>query len=328
MLQLRLLVTGYWISQAIYVVAKLGVPDLLAAGEKKIETIATEAGVDGNTLYRVLRALSGQGLFFEEPERTFRLTSLGRWLTTDIPGSLRYYAIMMGEEQFAIHGHLLESVKTGKSSFAEIFGEPYFSYLQKHPESSRIFNLAMTSVGAEQNRAILDAYDFSGLKKLVDVGGGYGPLLGKILERNPSLHNVLYDLPEVMTQARATITAAPWGDRCEVQSGSFFDEVPSGADAYLLKYILHDWEDELALTILKNCRRAMVPGARLLVVEQVIPAGNEPVFAKFADLHMHVLLGGRERTEKEFRDLLGAAGFKVQKIVPTSYLLKILEARV
>lgn len=326
MLKLRLLITGYWISQAIYVVAKLGIADLLSDGEKEVETLAQRSGAHCNTVYRLLRALSGQGLFTEEPERTFRLTSLGRWLTTDIPGSLRYYAIMNGEEQFAIQGHLLESVKSGESAFSKIYGEPYFSYLEKNPEASRIFNLAMTAVGTEQNRALLEAYDFSGIKTLVDVGGGYGGLLGEILLRHPGMKGVLYDLPEVSEQARASVALTAWGERCELRSGSFFDSVPAGGDAYLLKYIVHDWDDERALTILKNCRKAMAAGSRLLVVDQVITPGNEPEFAKFADLHMHVLLGGRERTETQFHELFKRAGFALTKIVSTSYLLKILEA--
>jgi 16S rRNA G1207 methylase RsmC len=183
----------------------------------------------------------------------------------------------------------------------------------------------MTSVSGEQIKAILLAYDFSEFSKIVDIGGGVGSLLASVLRKEPSLQGILYELPEVIEASRQFLKAQGLDSRCQVKSGDFFSEVPSGADAYLLKYILHDWGDERASLILKNCRQSMKTGGKLLVIEQIIPEGNTPFFAKFADLSMHALHGGKERTESEFRDLFQGAGFRLGRIIPTTYLMSVLE---
>jgi hypothetical protein len=234
-------------------------------------------------------------------------------------------AVMMGEEHYRAWGEILYSLRTGRPAFEHLYGQPLFEYLAEHPEQARTFDAAMTGVHGPETRAMLDAYDFAGVGTLVDVGGGNGSTLCAVLLDYPAMRGILFDRPDVVERARADLQAAGLAGRCATVGGSFFASVPPGGDAYLLRHIIHDWDDEQALTILRNCRRAMKPGARLLVVESVIPPVNEPSFGKLLDLTMLIMPGGRERTEAEYRQLYSAAGFRLSRIVPTERDVSVLE---
>jgi hypothetical protein len=319
------LISGYWISQAIYAAAKLGIADLLEAGPRTSEDLAAATGTQPRALFRLLRALASVGVFGEKPPGTFRLGMLGGSLATNAPGSQRAMAIVMGEEHYRAWGEILYSLRTGKSAFDHLYGKPFFDYLAEHPEPARLFDAAMTGIHGPETRAMLNAYDFAGIGTLVDVGGGNGSLLCVVLKYHPAMKAVLFDRPDVVEHARATLREAGLEQRCQAVGGSFFDSVPAGGDAYLLRHILHDWDDEQALAILRNCRKAMAPGARLLAVESVIPPGNNPFFGKLLDLTMLVLPGGLERTEAEYQALYTAAGFRLTRIVPTDKEVSVIE---
>lgn len=320
------LITASWVSQAIYAAAKLGLADFLKDGPRYSDELARATGVHAPSLYRLLRALASVGVFVEVEDRRFALTPLAALLQSGTADSMRALAIMVGEEfHYRPWGELLYSVKTGETAFAHVFGMEAFPYLDGHPEAARIFNQAMTSASAVDNAAITAAYDFSSFSRVVDVAGGHGSLMAAILKANPELKGILFDQPQVIEGARGQLQAAGVGERCELVAGDFFESAPGGGDAYLLKHILHDWDDERAIRILQNIHRAMKPAARLLVIEQVIQPGNEPHFGKLLDLEMLVLAGGRERTEAEYRELLTAAGFTLQRIIPTNSTKSVIE---
>ena len=320
--------SGYWISQSIYAAAKVGIPDLLKDGPKNYEELASSTGTDARALYRILRALAQVGVFAEAGEGCFALTPLSACLQSDIPGSVRAMAIMAGEEQYKAWGDILYSMRTGTSAFEHLYGMPVFQYYAQNPESGKTFNEAMTSGSAAAKAEVIKSYDFSNIRKLVDVGGGQGSFIAAILKANPTVQGVLFDQPSVVEGAKDVVEAEGVTDRCEIVGGSFYDSVPGGADAYVLKNVLHDWDDETCLTILKNCYRAMEENGKLLVVEQVVPPGNEPALAKFLDVNMMMLLtGGCERTEAEYRTLFEAAGFQLTKVVSTqSKIMSVIEA--
>jgi hypothetical protein len=321
-------ISGAWISQAIYVAAKLGIADLLKDGAKSSEALAKATDVDPDSLYRVLRALASIGLFAERENRHFELTPLAEYLQSDIPGSMRAIALMFGSEEWRWQpwGDILYSVKTGKPSFDHVFGMPVFAYLAQNPEAAAIFSEAMTSFTVMFSDAVIAAYDFSSIKTLVDVGGGQGSFLAAILKANPTLKGIVYDLPTVIAGAKPQIEASGLEGRCDMIAGDFFESVPAGADAYILKSVIHDWDDEHAIAILKNCHPAMTENGRLLLIENVLPSGNAPSFGKFLDLEMLLITpGGRERTEAEFRNLFEAAGFNLTKITPTQSQLSVIE---
>jgi SAM-dependent methyltransferase len=319
--QFARLVSGYWHTQTIYVAAKLCIADFLKDGPRSSAELAQATGTDDRALYRLLRALASIGIFAEEDGR-FRLTPLAECLHN--PG-VRALAIMRGEFQYRAWGELLYSVQTGKSAFEKLFGQPVFDYLSAHPELGTIFDQAMGGVHGPETEAMLDAYDFSGIGTLVDVGGGNGSVLTAVLQRYPRMRGILYDLPKVIERSRANIATADLPERCDVAAGNFFEMVPADSDAYFLRHIIHDWDDHKSLTILRNCRKAMRPGGKLLVVEGIVPPGNEPSLSKFFDLAMMVLPGGLERTEEEFRRLFEAAGFRLTKIVPTRTWVSVIE---
>jgi ubiquinone/menaquinone biosynthesis C-methylase UbiE len=277
------------------------------------------------SLFRVLRALASLGVFAEEPGRRFRLTPAAEVLRSETPGSKRALAIMMGEEYFRAWGELLYSVRTGEPAFDRIFGQPLFAFLSQHPEQAAVFDKAMVGAHGRDTAAMLDAYDFSTFTSVADIGGGNGTTLCAVLGRHPHLRGTLFDLPGVIDRARAIVEASELSDRIRLVAGDFFQTAPNGADAYTLRHIIHDWDDERAIRILKNVRRAMEPGGRLLIVETVIPPGNEPCFAKLLDLTMLVAPGGQERTEDEYRTLLGRAGFGLARIVPTATHDSVIE---
>jgi hypothetical protein len=272
-----------------------------------------------------LRGLASLGVFAEEGERRFALTPAAALLRDDIPGSQRAMAIMMGEEHYKSWGELVSSVQTGKPAFEKIFGKPVFEFLSERPEQAAIFDRAMVGVHGRETSAVLDAYDFSAFSSIADIGGGNGSTLSGILERHPGLHGTLFDLPGVIGRARQNVEKAGLSDRLHLVAGNFFESIPGGVDAYFLRHIIHDWDDEKALWILENVRRAMGEEGRVLVVESVIPPGNDPCFGKLLDLTMLVIPGGQERTEDEYRTLFGKAGFRLSRIVPTQAEVSVIE---
>jgi hypothetical protein len=323
--QLNQLICGYWYSQCVYVAAKLGIADILANGPQPVEELAKQTGTHQQSLFRLLRALASLGVFAEEPGQQFRLTPPAELLRRDVPGSQWAMAVMMGEEHFRAWSELLYSVRTGKIAFEKIFGRPVFEFLSQNPEQAAIFDKAMVGVHGRETAAMTDAYDFSPFASIVDIGGGNGSTLTGILKRHPKLHGTLFDLPGVIQRAGAAVAAAGLSDRIHLVAGDFFESVPGGADAYVLRHIIHDWEEEKALRILSNVRRAIGEDGRLLVVESVIPAGNDPFFGKLLDLTMLVIPGSQERTEEEYRNLFGKAGFRLARIVPTTTEVSLIE---
>ncbi len=309
---------GYRISQAIYAVAALGIPDLLAGGPRASDELARATGLHADTLYRVLRVLVGVELFDETAPRQFGLTPLGNLLRTEAPGSLRWRALMnLDPPKWLAWGDLLHSLRTGEAAFPHVHGMEYFDYLHTHPEATKIFQDAMTSNTAPLGAAMTRAYDFTDVRRLVDVGGGHGVFLATILHASPVLQGVLFDRPEVVACASALLGAAGIAERCEVLSGDFFASVPADGDLYVLRRILHDWDDARATQILANCRRAMGASGKVLVIESAIaPDYRQALPVLEVDLEMLVNLGGRQRTEAEYSALFAAAGFHLSAVIP------------
>ncbi len=318
--------SGYWVSQALYVAARLGVADLLKDGSKSCDELAKATQVNARALYRLMRGLASMGIFAESEPGYFSLTPLAACLQSDIPGSMRGIVLMGGGEYYQAWGNFFYSIQTGKSAFEDLYEMPLFEYYAQNPESGKMYDLAQKSGSAAARAEILKRYDFSGISKLVDVGGGNGSLISLILKDNPTMQGVLFEQPSVIAQAKDLIEAEGASIRCELVAGDFFESVPSGGDAYILRYILHNWDDEQAISILKNCHRAMVENGKILVIEQVIPPGNEPFIGKLLDLHMLVLFpGGCERTENEYRALFEASGFQLTKLVTTKANVSVIE---
>lgn len=319
------MLTGYWATQCLYVAAKLGIADLLITGPRSADELAMVTSTHAPSLYRLLRGLASLGVFAEVEGKKFALTPLAECLRSDSPSSQRALAIMSGEEHYKAWGELLYSVQTGKTAFDMLYGMPVFDFLSKHEEQARNFDAAMVGVHGRETSAMTDAYDFSSFGVLADVGGGNGSLLTTVLKKNPSLKGMLYDLPGVTERAKASLQAAGVLARCQVVGGSFFESVPAGADAYLMRHIIHDWDDEKCITILKNIHSVIKPDGKLLVVEGVIPPGNDPNFGKLLDLTMLTIPGGKERTEAEYRELFAAGGFTLTRIVPTEAEVSVIE---
>jgi hypothetical protein len=324
---LRRLIVGYRLSQALHVAAKLGVVDLLKNGSMSVDELARAVGAHPASLYRVMRLLASEGVFAESEPRRFELTPLAMPLQSDVPGSLRARAILDCEQaHWKAWGHLMHSVATGEPAFDRTHGVPFFEYLKAHTAVASSFNAVMTDQTAVWAQAVVEAYDFSWLGTLVDVGGGHGGLLAAILAVHPPLRGILYDQPHVVAGARPKLEAAGVADRCHIIAGDFFEGVPAGGDAYLLKHILHDWDEPRCEAILRNCRCAMPQDGRVLVVETLIPPGDEPSYGKYLDLNMLVLLTGRERTEAEYGKLLEATDFMLSRVIATRSEISILEA--
>ena len=321
------LITGRWVSHLIYVAAKLELADHLKHGPRTVEELATAAEVQAPALYRVLRALASVGVFAETNGKRFKLTPLAVTLQKAVPSSM-HAAALLWEERFLEDAwtQLLHGVKTGEIPFLKAHGIPLFEYLEKHPENLKVFGETMTNVSSMENAAITAAYKFSGIRTLVDVGGGNGSLLAAILKANPKLKGVLFDLPSVSARAKQDrhVTAKGIAERCTLESGSFFEAVPKGGDAYIMKRTLHDWDDERCAKILANCRAAMNEKGRVLVVDAVISPGNSPDRGKLLDMQM-LVIGGRERTKQEFATLFRKAGLKLTRVVPTKCPLSIVE---
>jgi hypothetical protein len=321
------MLTAKWVSASLSVVAELGIADLLAEGDKTADELADAVAAHGPSLYRVLRALASVGVFAETEGRRFTLTPLAECLRSNVPNSTREFARFVAiPAASGSWDHLMHSVKTGETGLRKAFAaKNVFDYLRAHPEEAAIFDGAMTDNSRRTAPAVAEAYDFGRFKQLVDVAGGHGLLLTTILQRFPSLKGVLFDLPEVIAGAKNTLVEYEVDERYKMIGGSFFEAVPAGADAYILKHIIHDWDDERALAILKNIRKVIQPSGRLLLVEVVIAPGNEPSFGKLLDLEMLVIPGGRERTSAEFRDLLAGAGFRLAEIHETAAHTSIIE---
>ena len=319
------MIVGGWLSQAVYVVAKLGIADLLDSGPKSAAELAGEVGADADSLHRVMRALASISIFTAQDDGRYTMTPLAEGLRSGAP--LRDFAIFCGEEwHWRAWGHLLHSVRTGQPAFERVFGQGLFDYLGENPDAARVMNAAMTGSGKPQNDAVAAAYDF-GSSVVVDIGGGEGALLAAILGRFPKARGILFDLPHGVVDAADLMAREGLTDRCTVVAGDFFEQAPAGGDVYVLKRIIHDWDDARARRILEVCRRAMRDTACLLLVEHVMPPGNARSWAKVVDLEMLVVTsGGRERTEEEFRALLASAGLRLTQIIPTASPISIIEA--
>lgn len=307
------ILSGSWVAQACYAVAKLGLPDAMAAGPRPVAELAAECGADPRALNRLLRAMVSMGLFRQTAPRTYALTSVTELLRSDVPGSLRQMAVLDGEEVFRSFADIAHTVRTGEPAFESLYGEPFYAYLSGRPELAATFAEAMSSA---QVSAALGLCDLTGVDRLVDVGGGSGGLLAAALVRYPELRGVLLELPESVRQAKATVTDAGVADRAELVEGDFFAAVPPGGDAYVLARVLHNWTDERAELILRRVRAAMAPGGRLIVLEQLLPEEDtEPGPGKgIVDLLMLVLLEGHDRAEAGYRSLLTRAGFEVRAV--------------
>ncbi|XXF77610.1 methyltransferase [Myxococcaceae bacterium GXIMD 01537] len=323
------MVFGKMASRAITLAAELSLADLMKDGPVHVDELARARDVNADALNRVLRVLAASGVFTEVSSRTFGLNPAAQLLRSDVPGSLRGLVLWLGDDtSWRAFQDLRKSVKTGLPAYDEVHGHALFDYLARTPSVGAIFNQAMTSLTGQFMPAVLAAYDFSGLKRVVDVGGGQGALLAALVERYPELRCTLMDLPEVVAQAGAVLDKSPHRNRLDTAPGSFFDTVPAGADAYVLKHILHDWDDAHSLSILRNIRKAMPASGRLLVVETLITPGPESLLSKFSDLEMLVVTpSGRERTAEEFSALFQQAGLRLERVVQTPSPMVVLEAR-
>jgi SAM-dependent methyltransferase len=319
------LLDGHKVTQCLCVAIRLGIADQLKNGSKACSDLARALDVNADALYRVMRLLASKQIFKELPDRRFELTPAAALLRTGVKNSLRALAGLT-DQNWPTWEYLIDSVRTGRPMFEKVFGAPLFDYYAKHPEKSELFDQAMAEASRPIAKAIVTSYAFSGIDRLVDVGGGDGSLLSVILRAHPRMTATLFEGPWAAERARQSIDAAGLGERCKVVAGDFFASVPAGGDAYLLKNILHDWRDEHALALLASCHRAMKPGARLLIVELIIPPGNEPFVGKDLDIQMLIATGGRERTKEEYKALLHQAGFKLRRVVPTPFVMSVIEA--
>jgi ubiquinone/menaquinone biosynthesis C-methylase UbiE len=318
---------GSLAAQVLYVTAKLGIADLLAGGAKSTEELATATNTHAPSLYRILRAAASLGVFTEQENRVFALNANAEPLLSNRPNSMRDMAIFMGEDwHWEVWGKTMHSVRTGKSAWAQMHGDDVFAYFGMNPGAATIFNRAMTSLSALATKAVVEGYDFSGINTLIDIAGGHGRLLTDIVDANPNMRGVLFDLPHVIEGAREVVAKSTAANRVEFAGGDFFVSVPAGGDAYIMKHIIHDWDDERALTILRNIKRAMNPGGRVLLVESVIADGNNQDFGKLMDVEMLVSPGGKERTAAEYEELFANAGLRMTRIVPTKSAYSIVEA--
>jgi hypothetical protein len=323
--RLEQMLAGFAMTHSIYAAAKLGIADLLDAGPRTAEELARLAGVHAPSLYRLLRALSSIGVFSETSPATFALTPTAQRLRTDTPDSLRAWAIVTGEIVARSWGGVMHSLQTGQPAFESVFGMPVFEYLEAHPETAAAFDGHQAQGGRALHAAVARSLDFDANETIIDLGGGNGSLAAAILERHPELRAAIFDLPHVIERAQTAADTALNG-RYEFIAGSFFEHVPPAADAYLLSRVLHDWDDDQAAAILANCRRAMPTDARLLVIERLVPSGDESHESKFMDLNMLVIAGGRERTEHEYRALLERSGFQLDRVIDTGTAVSVLEA--
>jgi hypothetical protein len=313
-------------TQALYVAAKLEVADLLVTKPQTVSELAIKTGTHERSLYRLLRSLASIGVFEEVDTKVFANTPYSEPLRKGAPNSMRSGALFMGEEwHWRVWGDMLYSVQTGKPAWGRVLGAEVFDYFAENPRQAEIFNNAMTDMSVATAPVVVEAYDFSGIKRLVDIAGGHGYLLSQILKANPGMNGILFDMPQVIAGALALLEKEGVAERVEKVSGDFFASVPKNADAYIMKHIIHDWDDERAAKILQNIQQAMPENGKVLIVEVVVPEGNEPHYSKLLDLEMLVSPGGVERTAQEYRELLAAAGLRLTRIVPTRSPFSIIE---
>jgi SAM-dependent methyltransferase len=326
--QLLQLILGSFVSRALAVAAGLGVADLLKEGPMGLKELAARTDSNSDGLYRVLRALAAVGVFETRGDQCFANNDLSKLLRADVQGSARANALWFGDVSgWAAWGRLDHSVRTGKPAFDEVFGSDCFTWLEGHASSFSVFQEAMTGLSAASGGAVAAAYDFAAVRTLVDVGGGHGMLLSLILDRFPNLKGILFDRPEVVQSAADVLRKGGHAVEIEAIAGDFFEGVPAGADAYIMKHIVHDWDDEHCISLLSNCRRAMAPGGRVLIVDSVLSDRPESTLTKLIDLEMLVMTpGGRERTEQEFSSLLARAGLKFSRLIPTQSPVSVVEA--
>jgi O-methyltransferase domain/Dimerisation domain len=321
------LINGFQITQAIHVASTLRVADHLNDGARSAGELAALTKSHPDTLYRLLRALAAVGVFRENEGRMFSLTAMGDCLRTDSATPLGAWAEVVGSPYYwQAWGHLLHSVQTGENAFQNLNGKDVWQFRAEHPEYGATFDRAMTQLSRGSAEAVIRAYDFSSFHHIVDVGGGQGLMLAAILRANPHMGGTLFDQPDVVAGAKAVLVERGVIDRCNIVGGSFFETVPEGADAYLMRVVIHDWEDDEAIAILNVCRRAMRETAKLLLIERLVAPPNEMPAAKFSDLNMLVSPGGRERTREEFSDLFARSGFGLTHVFPAG-THNVIEAR-
>jgi O-methyltransferase domain/Dimerisation domain len=320
------MITGHWVSQTVGTLARLAVPDAVAERPLTSAAIATRCGANADAIYRLLRAATGLGLFVEEAPDSFKLTPLGDLLRSNVPGSLRDFAIAETDQgHWLAWGHMVEAVRSGERAAPTALGQEIFDWYAAHPQDAAVFGGAMSNLAAMVAGEVAEVCDFSKARKIVDVGGSHGTLLAAVLKKHPGTVGVVIDLPTVADRARHALDAEGLAGRAEAVGGDFFVDVPSG-DVYLLKQILHDWNDEQARTILGKCAQRMNGHGRVYIVEMVIPDDNAPSFAAMVDLNMMVLLPGRERSLREYRALLAASGLKFERMIQTHSPFQIIEA--
>lgn len=325
--QLVQMFAGSWVAVAVYTAAKLGIADHLAGGARSAVELAPALGAHAPTLHRFMRTLAGFGVLTEGAGQRFALTPLGEALKTGAPGAARSTLLAFGGVAFSrTWEEIFYSLETGKSAFEKAWGMPMFDYFAQHPEAASLFSEAMVGFHGSEPPTVAEAYDFSGVQTVVDVGGATGNMLAALLSRHAGLRGVLYDLPHVVCDAPALLRARGVESRVTIESGSFFERVPPDWDAYLLSHIIHDWSEDQCLTILGHCRRAIGPDGRLLIIETVLPEGDTPHQGKLQDLLMLIFPGGQERTEAEYEELLGKADFRLRRVVPTTSVVSIVEA--
>ena len=321
------MVTGTWVSGALVAAAKLNLADHLASGAKSAAELAGTMQADASSLHRLMRTLASLGLLTSGPEGRYELTPLGRALKTGAPGAARATVLSFGSSWFqSTWSELTYSIETGKTGFEKAHGMRLFDYLAQHPDDAALFSETMVGVHGQEPPAVAAAYDFSAFDVVVDVGGATGNLLSAILAHHPGPRGVLFDLPHVVAEAPALLKQKSIGDRVTIATGDFFKFAPEGGDAYVLSHILHDWAEDRCIIILDTIRKAMKPTSRLLIVEMVLPEDDAPHPGKMIDLLMLVTTGGQERTESEYRQLLGRAGFALTRVVPTGSAVSIVEA--
>jgi hypothetical protein len=322
------LINGYQITQAIHVAATLGIADHLKDGARSSDELAALAKAHPATLYRLLRALAAAGVFHEDEGRRFSLTAMGECLRSDSPTPVGGWAAFVGRPYaWQAWGHLLHSVQTGENAFDNLNGESVWQYRAEHPDESAIFDQAMTALSRGGVEAVVKAYDFSRFRHIADIGGGRGQLIAGILAAHPAMRGTLFDQPHVVDKARALLTQAGVNDRCDIVAGSFFESVPAGADGYILRAVIHDWEDQESIVILQACRQAMTAASTLLLVEQIMAPPNEGLIGKFSDLNMLVLPNGRERTRAEFAALFAAADLALVSTAAAGPRFSVIEAK-
>jgi hypothetical protein len=320
------MIEGYKDTQFVALAARLGIADLLGDGPLTSQELADATGADPDALYRALRVLAVKGILAELPDRRFAITPISDLLRTQHPASRREIAVFDAGPWYRAYGALAHTVATGENAFRHVHGVSLFEYLADHPDEARMFDRRMTSFSTVEIPQIVEAYDFSAARTVVDVGGGEGRLMAAVLAAYPALRGVIFDLPHVVVGAERALREGGVADRCTLTGGDFFESVTSEADLYLLKWIIHDWEDDEAVKILRSCARAMDPAGKILLAEMVIGAANSGDDGPLLDIHMMVLPGGRERTEAEFAQLFAAAGLRLTRVIATSGLLCLLEA--